>query len=180
MQTKHLLPLAVLSVALSVQAAQFNDIRLDADGTKLTVLQVDGKRFTAPKDDDQDSFAKPSISVDHRHVGWLALFPNQGASYSQPLYLVVFDSSGRVQRFSGDFGMVFGWCFVKGSDAVVYQYQLPHGTTPVGFDMRRLKDGKLLHHALLSPTKPDENEPQVAPTKAPPWADCAQKSAAAE
>jgi hypothetical protein len=180
MQTKHLLPLAVLCVALPVQAAEFNDIRLEADGTKLTVLQADGKILTAPKDDDQDGFAKPAISVDHQHAGWLAEFPDQGTSYSQPLYLVVLDSSGRAQRFSGAFGMVLGWCFVAGSDAVVYQYQFPHGTTPVGFDMRRLKDGKLLHRALIAAAKSDEDESEAARTKVPPWAQCAQKNAAAE
>ncbi|WP_292432637.1 hypothetical protein [Methylobacter sp.] len=168
------------SIAFSARAAEFLEARIDDSGSRLTVVRSDGATFSAPKFEDQDSFDKPAVSSNHGYVGWLALFPNQGASYSQPLYLVVLDSSKRARRFAGDFGMVFGWCFVKGSDTVVYRYQFPHGVTPIGFDMRRLKDGKLLRRVRVQPIKPDEDESQVIRAKVPAWTRCAQDGAAAK
>ena len=178
MRPTTLLLSAACSIALSARAAEFLEARIDDSGSRLTVVRSDGPTFSAPKFEDQDGIDKPAVSSNHRYAGWLALFPNQGASYSQPLYLVVLDSSKRTRRFTGDFGMMFGWCFVRGSDAVVYRYQFPHGMTPIGFDMRRLKDGKLLRRVLVEPIKPEEDESQVIRAKAPAWTRCAQDSAA--
>jgi hypothetical protein len=180
MKLKPLLLSAALVVALSVEAAEFREVRLEEDGNRLTIVQSDGATFAAPKFEDQDSFEKPGISSSRRYAGWLALFPNQGASYSQPLYLVVLDAAKRMHRFSGDFGMVFGWCFAKETDAVIYRFQFPHGMTPIGFEMRRAKDGKLLHRFRLEPIKRDGDESRVIRTKAPEWTRCAQQSAATE
>lgn len=171
---------ATLVVAFSGEAAEFRETRLENDGTQLTIVKSDGIVFPAPKIKDQDGFKEPAISNNHRFAGWLALFPNQGASYSQPLYLVVLDASMRTHRYSGNFGMVFGWCFAKDSDAVVYRYSFPHGITPIGFEMRRIGDGELLHRYRLEPIKPDEDESQVVRAQAPPWTRCAQATAAAE
>lgn len=180
MQIARLLSLAALTIALSVQAASLSGARLESGGAGLVVVQDDGSTFHAPKIEDQDSFRKPRVAADHRHVGWLALFPDRGASYSQPLYLVVLDASRQLRRFSGDFGMVFDWCFTKSSDAVVYRYQFPHGLTSTGFDMRRLSDGKLLRRALLDPIDFDDDETQVIRKKAPLWTRCAQERAGSE
>jgi len=170
----------MVGVALSAGAAEFVEVRVEEHGGKLRIIEPDGATFLAPKMEDQDGFEKPGVSNDHRHAGWLALFPNRGASYSQPLYVVVLDASKRTRRFSGAFGMVFGWCFAKNSNAVIYKYQFPHGETSIGFDMRRLKDGKLLHRFRLEPIQPDEDASQVIRAKAPAWTRCAQESAAAE
>ena len=110
----------------------------------------------------------------------LPLYPNHGASYSQPLHVVVLDASKRIHQFSGHFGMVFSWCFTQESDAVVYRLTFPHGLTPVGFEMRRIKDGKLLRSFLLDPISPDKDESKVIRTKAPSWTRCAQDSAAVQ
>jgi len=173
--------LAVACLAASAAGAtEFRVTQLDNGGSKLTITQSDGKAFSAPKIDDQDRFEKPAVSMDHRYAGWLALFPNEGASYSEPLYLVVLDAAKQARHFAGDFGMVYGWCFTKDSNAVVYKYQFPHGMTPIGFEMRRLKDGGLLHRFRLEPIKPDEDEAQVIRARAPAWTRCAQESAATE
>ncbi len=174
-----LLP-AVLAVTLSAEATEFRKAELMDNGAKLTISQSDGSSFLAPMLKDQDSFAAPIVSRNHRYAGWLALYPNQGASYSNPLYVVVLDASKRIHRFYGDFGMVFGWCFTKESDAVVYRFTFPHGVTPVGFEMRRIKDGKLLRSFLLDPISPDEDESKVIRAKAPIWTRCAQDSTAAQ
>jgi hypothetical protein len=174
MRLTSLLLFAVICVALSARAAEFSEVRIDEQGSKLTIIESDGATFLAPKIEDQDGFEKPGVSDNHRYAGWLALFPNRGASYSQPIYLVVLDASKRTRLFSGDFGMVFGWCFAKNSNAVIYKYQFPHGRTPIGFDMRRIEDGKLLHRSQLDAVKPSEDESQVIRAKAPTWTRCAQ------
>jgi len=174
---------ALVSVALAtlpVHAARFSSVKLESDGSQLLLLRTDGSTLAAPKIKDQDEFQKPAVSASGRHVGWLALYPNQGASYSQPLHVAVLGPSGKVRRFSGDFGMVYGWCFTPRGDAVVYQYQFPHGATPIGFEMRRLKDGKLIHRVRLEPVGPDDDEAQAIRANAPAWTECAQKSAAAQ
>jgi hypothetical protein len=181
MKTHQLIILASATVAsLSAQAARFSAVKLESDGSKLQVRRTDDSMFAAPKFDSQDGFQKPAVSGNGRHVGWLALYPDQGASYSQPLHLAVLGPSGKVRRFEGDFGMVYGWCFTPKSDAVVYQYQFPHGATPIGFEIRRLSDGKLVHRVKLEPVPPDGDEAKVIRAKAPAWTKCAQESAAAE
>jgi hypothetical protein len=170
----------MVGVTLPTRATEFTGIRLGEHGGKLTIIERGGAALLAPKIDDQDGFAKPDVSDNHRYAGWLELFPNRGASYSQPIGLAVMDTSKRIRRFSGDFGMVFGWCFTKDSNAVIYRYQFPHGQTPTGFDMRRLKDGKLLRRFLLEPIKSDEDESQLIRAKAPAWTRCAHESATSQ
>ncbi|WP_263515878.1 hypothetical protein [Paucibacter sp. DJ2R-2] len=181
MNIPQFLILAATALAsLSVQAAGFSAIQLESDGSKLKVLRTDGRALSAPKFDNQDGFEKPAISADWRHVGWLALYPDQGASYSQPIELVVLGASNKIRRFAGHFGMVYQWCFSPRSDAVVYRYQFPHGSTPIGFEMRRLSDGKLIQRVKLEPVPPDDDEAAVIHAKAPAWTRCAQRGAAAK
>ena len=164
----------VCLVTSFAHAAEFQEARLEDEGRKLTVTQSDGQTFAAPMLEDQDSFDKPAVSKNRRYVGWLALFPNMGASYSQPLRLSVLDSSKRRLDFGGDFGMIYGWCFTKDSQAVVYRHQLPHGITPIAFQMRSLRDGKILRSFRLEPIKPDADEAKVIQAKTPAWASCAR------
>lgn len=168
----------MLGITRLAQAVEFMESRVENDGRTLMLVARGGATLIAPKIDDQDSFGKPGVSNDHRYAGWLALFPNRGASYAQPLYLVVLSDSNQIQRLSGDFGMVYGWCFTR-NNAVVYMYEFPHGLTPIGFDMRRLGDGKLLRRARIEPIDPDSDIPlhQYLRDKAPAWTRCAQESA---
>ena len=180
MKIAPLLLFTGLAIALSAEATEFSNAELEDNGAKLTLFQSDGSSFLAPMLTGQDSFDVPLVSSNHQYAGWLALYPDQGASYSQPVHVVVFDTSKRIYRFSGDFGLVFGWCFTKGSDAVVYRFTFPHGATSVGFEMRRIKDGKLLRRFLLDPTSQNEDEQRVVRAKAPIWTRCAQDGAAAQ
>lgn len=163
-------------LAAPCKASNFAQALLDADGHALDLLRADGSRFPAPKLEDQDSFAAPAISPSHEYAGWLAMFPDRGASYSQPIYLVVTDTRNGFQRFSGGFGMVFAWCFAGKGKAVVYRYMFSRGITPVGFQMRRLSDGKLLRRIELAPTTVAMSEDEIRKI-APPWTRCAQRPA---
>lgn len=164
----------MVGAASFAQTAEFSDVRLSDDGSVLVISERGGTSFSAPKLDNQNSFEKPGISKDRRYVGWLALFPSSGASYAQPLSLVILDATKHTRQFRGDFGMVFRWCYVSDGTAVVYRYQFPHGVTPIGFDMRRLKDGKLLLRSSMEPVESDEDEAQVVEAKAPAWTKCAR------
>lgn len=163
----------LMTSACSEAATSFQSVQLSADAAQLTVTRSDGTRFDAPRLGDQDSFASPAMAADHQAVGWLALYPGVGASYSMPLELVVLDTAGHLQRFAGDFGMVFGWCFDPRSRAVVYRVQLPHGSSPIQFEMRDFRSRRLLKRFRLEAVGPDESETEVLRRKAPRWTACA-------
>jgi hypothetical protein len=148
---KRFLPvlLVVLCASASGEQNRFTQALLDQDGMSLRLQRAGGTQSAAPKLEGQSAFGEPAVASNGRYVGWLALFSNEGASYDQPLYLVVMDTSNRVQRFRSDFGMVFGWCFSPKGTEVVFQSMFPHGPTPVEFKMHRISDGKLLRRLKL-------------------------------
>lgn len=149
-------------VGASAQENGFTQAVLDRDGELLWLHRADGSQTAAPMLEDQDAFEAPAVASDRRHAGWLALFPNHGASYSQPLYLMVMDTSNHLQRFRSDFGMVFKWCFTTGGKEVVFQSSFPHGPTPVEFEMRRISDGRQLRRFTLpqNSLRDDRNTPR--------------------
>jgi len=134
---------ALLAFELSANAAEFRAVRLSDDGKELVITQFDGSTVRAPRLQDQDSFDTAQVSTDGRYVGWLALYP-LGASYSEPIELVVLSQRQRLHRFHGHFGMVFRWCFWPKQNAVVYAFSFPHGQTDTGFELRRIDDERLL------------------------------------
>lgn len=166
--------------ATAVEAAEFVEARLEENGARLILSRSDRSRFSAPSIEDQDGFSKPAVSANKRYAGWLAMYPNQSASYSQPILLVVLGPANRLRRFKGDFGMVYGWCFTGDSRSVVYQYEFPHGVSPIGFEMRRLADGKLQRKFQIAPIAPDANEGEVIGASARAWTKCAQASSVTE
>lgn len=174
MKTIRLVSLAFLFFPFAGQAATFLLAELKNEGARLLITRTDNTQTEAPAFKDQDGFAKPRIAPGGKSVGWLALYPNLGASYSQSLELVVLDDAQRLHRFAGNFGMVYAWCFNVRGDAVVFKYQFPHGSTPIAFDMRRVSDGHLLRHTTLDPIGPDEDEKTVVRNRAPKWTSCAQ------
>jgi hypothetical protein len=158
------------------QQNRFVQASLDQDGRLLWLQRADGSQSAAPKLEGQDSFENPTIASNRRYVGWLALFPNQGASYSQPLYLVVMDGANRLQRFRSDFGMVFDWCFSPRGTEVVFQSAFPHGATPVEFEMRRISDGKLLRQFKVPESATLHDEESTRHQLRPSWAKCTAAS----
>ena len=176
---KHLALAVSLALPQLASATSSTFARADllGKGATLMLQRHDGSKMAAPKLVDQDFFGQPAIARNSSYAGWLALFSDRGASYAQPLYLVIMDRSNRVHRFEGEFGMVFGWCFTEDGRSVVYKYSFPHGRTPIAFDMRRIVDEKLLRRFELDPIAPEDDEDAVLQAKAPRWARCAAKSA---
>jgi len=162
-------------VGASAQENGFTQAVLDRDGELLWLHRADGSQTAAPMLEDQDAFEAPAVASDRRHAGWLALFPNHGASYSQPPYLMVMDTSNHLQRFRSDFGMVFKWCFTTGGKEVVFQSSFPHGPTPVEFEMRRISDGRQLRRFTLpqNSLRDDSNTPRKP---VPSWANCTRRN----
>ena len=165
---------ALFSFTSSCLAQGFLGTRLSEDRAVLTLVRANLAESEAPKFDDQDVFAKPAVAPGGKYAGWLALYPNRGASYSLPLGVVVIDGENRDHQFGGKFGMVFGWCFDATGDAVALMYQFPHGTTPTGFDLRRIRDGKLLRRHRVDAATTDGEETLAKAT--PGWAQCALTS----
>ena len=170
---------AFIALPHAATASGFLNTRIESDGQKLVLIPTEGLPFPAPMLDGQDSFDHPAVSPNRQYAGWLALFPDRGASYSQPLYLVVLSTERKRRDFKPPFGMVFGWCFSKDSTAVVYRHEFPHGITPIGFEMRRLKDGRLLRRVELPPAGPDADPAAAVRAAAPAWTRCAQEPFAA-
>jgi hypothetical protein len=158
-------------VGASAQENGVTQAVLDRDGEVLWLHRADGSQTAAPMLEDQDAFDAPAVASNGRYAGWLALFPNQGASYSQPLYLVVMDTSNHLQRFRSDFGMVFKWCFTPGGKEVVFQSSFPHGPTSVEFEMRRISDGSLLRRFKL-PENSLPHDSNIRHKPIPSWANC--------
>ena len=161
--------LGFLALPLSGYATSFQEVYLSEDATSLVVRRSNGTTFNAPKLEQQDSFQAPQVSRRGEYAGWLAAYPNMGASYSLPINLVLVDRSNRLHRFSGNFGMVFGWCFSPSQESVVYRFSFPHGQTPTGFEMRRISDGRLLRQYSI-PWNVGHLD------RVPKWAKCAQAS----
>jgi hypothetical protein len=178
---KRFLPILLLLLCASAsgQHSPFTRASLERDGGLLRLHRADGSQSDAPKLDSQDAFAAPAIASNRRYAGWLALFPDQGATYSLPLYVVVMDTSNRLQRFRGDFGMVFSWCFSPRGTEVVFRSTFPHGATPVAFEMRRISDGRLLRRLDLPEDDALDGGEPARRRPLPSWATCTASNHAA-
>lgn len=172
--------LAAVFVATNVCAQAFVTATVAQDGAGLILTRAGNSPIIAPKLEDQDGFSKPAVAPGGGSVGWLALYPGYGASYSQPLGLVLLDQSNRLRRIHGEFGMVYGWCFVEAGTAVSLMYSFSHGITPIGYDKRRISDGKLLARKRLEPIPAGEDEAEILRRRTPAWAKCALSSANAK
>jgi hypothetical protein len=174
-QLRALLMASLMWVAIPCQAGEFQGVRLFNDGASLEITSVHGKAVPAPKLGTQDGFDQPALSPDRRYVGWLAMYPGRGASYSQPVELVVMDEARRLHRFFGEWGMVYGWCFAPGGRAVIYRYSFSHGDQTPGFDMRRIEDGRLLKRYRMPDVGVDVDLAAAVRAEAPSWTRCAQQ-----
>lgn len=166
-----------LTLTAQGQPPVYSQATVSADGTQLVVTRSNGTRLPVPRSEGQQGFAKARISSDRRYAGWLEMHSNVGASYPQPIGLTVLDPSNHSHQFGGDFGMVSGWCFGPQRNTLVYACSFPHGATAVGFDMRRVGDGKLLRRFRLDPPQPDENQDELVQKATPSWMRCAWSDA---
>ncbi len=125
-------------------AAGYQSALLSKDDSGLVLTAVDGSHFDAPKFPDQVGYSQPHIAPDRKSVGWLALYPNDGTSYPIPLKLVVLDQSRHLHTYTGIDISIFSWCFMQNSTAVAYIQSPLHFSDYRHFELRRLRDGRLL------------------------------------
>jgi hypothetical protein len=165
------LPVALLLFMAMPAIAQstFLSFALAGDGTQLEFKDAQGVTWPAPKLHDQVGFNQPRISPDGRFLGWLALHPNCCTSYPIPLVLVVMDRNRHLYQFQG-LQATFGWCFHADSSAVAYRREALHGPTPELFELRRIRDGRLLEAFEVPIEVSTGNAPRP---RLPPWATCA-------
>lgn len=180
MKTFPVLLATMLTSGALAQAVGFSHVTLLRGGDELVIYRSDGHSSAAAKLQDQSAFDKPAISSNRHYLGWLALYSGQGTSYALPLELVVEDDRDHIYHFAGSFGMVFGWCFATGPNSVTFMYSFPHGLTPVAFETRRIRDGKILQHFELDPSQMDKVVGDAAPRSLPQWARCAWANAQAQ
>lgn len=169
---------AGLLLPFAGSARVFDELSLEKEDTSLLIF-AKGQAVHAPRYGWQQKFSQALISPTGSHVGWLADGPYPGGTSLQPLELVVMDPARRLHRFTGDFGHVYGWCFVPSRDAVAYTFRFPHGATPSGFQLRRIRDGRLLASYQLPPTpgevetsREDKRRYESAVKGAPDWLLC--------
>jgi hypothetical protein len=177
MRTIPVLLAAMLTGVAFAKEVRFSHVTLLRDGNDLMVYRSNGHHSLARKLRDQSKFAKAAISPNKHYVGWLSLHSGLGASYPQPLELVLEDGRNHIHQFAGGFGMVFGWCFATEPHSVTFTYSFPHGRTPVAFETRRIRDKMVLRHFELAPSQMDKVVGDVAPPGLPQWARCAWASA---
>ncbi len=166
-----LVSIGCCSWALHATAAaeRFTAAAVSADGQHLS-LQIGSRTVEAVRLDGQVGFESAKVSEDGRHAGWLALFGNCCTSYPVPMALVVMGATGRRHTFEGS-QATFGWCFVDRGRSVALMRSAVHGGGPQQFELRSLRDGRL----LKSHTTPVDRDGQpVAEAKLPSWAECAQ------
>ena len=80
------------------------------------VTQDEGRQLLAVR----CRFVAPNISGDGKYVGWLAAYPELGASYAMTAELAVLDLSQRLHYFHGDWGLVSEWCAPNRPGEVVF------------------------------------------------------------
>ncbi|MES2106342.1 MAG: hypothetical protein V4634_20145 [Pseudomonadota bacterium] len=135
---------ALLLCPFVAGAAGHQSAALTKDDSGLVLTATDGARFDAPGFPDQVGYSQPHIAPDGKYVGWLALYPNDGTSYPIPLKLVVLDQSRHLHTFTGIDISIFSWCFMQNSTAVMYMQSPLHFSDYRHFELRRLRDGRLL------------------------------------
>ena|SRR5690348_16906367 len=170
-----LLALVFLSlISCCTEAATFETVTLSGDGRVLTVRMTDGTVVT-PRlemgrfDTEQSQFIAPKISPDGKYVGWLAAYPDLGASYATAAELAIMGLSQRLHYFHGNWGVVMDWCFPTTSGEVVFAVSFPHGLSEHDVELRRIGDEILLASYLIPS---DGEERAQALGKAPDWFAC--------
>jgi hypothetical protein len=148
-----------------------NTLLGSAEIGNLVLQRADGSQLLAPKLDDQDSFSEAVVAKNGKYAGWLATYPNNGASFSMHQNLVVMDTNNRIRTFEGGYGIVSAWCFADGDTVLIYRLSDPDNRQPIGFQMRRIADGELLQNFTHYSGDTVDKDTNVE-TSTPTWARC--------
>lgn len=145
--------LVASGVTLAAQAT-YRRVEVDQQG-QLRIITSEGREIVPRKDKDQVGFDKPSISIDRRVVGWLALYPNCCTSYPIPLKLVIL-VNGRQRMFTGVGLAVWRWAFSEDGKRVAFEQETVHGGLGVHYELRDISTGRLVSKFDRDSERPGE------------------------
>lgn len=134
----------VVALSARVAGAQTSYRRavVDSEG-QLRLTTTTGRTIVPPKDSGQVAFDEAAISLDHRRVGWLALYPNCCTTYPVPLKLVV-RTAERGHTFEGNGLPIWQWAFLADGKRVAYRQAPVHGAAPAHYELYDLETGHLV------------------------------------
>lgn len=135
--------LVSLLAATAAHAGHFTDAAVPDNEQSLTISTA-GHSFPAPRTEpEQTGFRSARVASNGRFVGWLALRPNCCTSYPLPTALVILDERHQLHRFEGG-PLIWDWSLQRHNTAVAYRMRVAHGAAPVIYELRRIRDAKLL------------------------------------
>ena len=139
----------------------------DFDGARdLVIRKASGETISAPKLTEQVGFEAVKISPDGRHIGWLTLMPNAGASYPILLKLVVFRDD-KIELVVSEGTCLGGWTFLDKGAEVAYLVETCHFSTGKGAELRDTRYGGVLSKYGLE--RVDGDIPRESLRRAPAW-----------
>src|SRR6266481_1443746 len=139
-----LVPIQVASdhPAKNVRILEITKVELDTEG-KVQIQYGDGKKYIAPKEDQQKENNVPVIAPDRQTVAWTVNFENCCTSYNIPLTLVVFRSGKIIQRIKPGL-MIANWMFVDNGRRIGIYSNTVHGDFGPTYDLYDTTSGKRL------------------------------------
>ena len=153
---RSLLLLVGVAFALGAHTsfAQATFRRADIDSTgQLRIFLSNRHVIRPPKDSDQVAVEQITVSVDHRTVGWVVLFPNCCTSYPIPLKLVLLRTDGGRTVISNELP-IWQWAFAADRRSVVIRQAPVHGAAPMGYEQRDIWTGRLIADVQMDSATP--------------------------
>lgn len=118
-----------LNLFASSNRPKYSSARIDGSGQLHIVLNA-GREITPRRLKDQVAFSNASISPDHKTIGWLADFPDPGASLNKtsPIagLLVLYRNGRLLHTFTTD-QVFWDWRFVAFGGKIAYSTGPMHG-----------------------------------------------------
>jgi hypothetical protein len=147
------------------QFETYESAEIDLKGN-LRITTSDNRTILVPKEGEQSSFRKPTVSPDRTAVGAQADYPNCCTSYDIPLQLVVY-SNGKVHRFKGVGLPIFQWHFADSGTRVAYGQEPVHFGCETHYELRDIQSERLIEAADVP--QPCGQRPDPPETTIPNW-----------
>lgn len=149
----------------TTQAETYDSADVDDNGN-LRITTSDGRVIRVPKEGQQSTFSRPTVSPDGTAVGAAAEYPNCCTSYDIPLEVVVY-SKGKVHRFKGVGLPIFLWHFADGGTRIAYGQEPVHFGCQIHYELRNI-DSELLIDSTDVP-QPCGQQPVLPIITIPKW-----------
>jgi len=75
----------------------------------------------------QETFSDVRLADDHQNIGWLADYMICAQSYPCSAELVIYRSGSKMKHITPQYGIIWGWKFLKGGKQIVVQSGFTHG-----------------------------------------------------